>query len=129
MNDSIADFLIRIKNACLAKKRKVSAPYSKFKEELAKILKTERFLEKIEVEGDQSKKQLILTLPEKEGKVSLLEVERISKSGRRVYIKSKNIRSFSRGLGIVIISTPSGLMTAKEAVKKNLGGEIICKIT
>lgn len=128
MNDPIADLLIRIKNAALSGHKTVVAPYSKVKESLVNVLKKEGFLERIEVSEDEKKKQLTLTLVEQKGKRVLIEVKRISKPGRRVYVKAKDIRVLKRGLGIVIISSPAGLITADEALKKNLGGEVVCKI-
>jgi len=128
MNDPIADLLIRIKNASLSGHKVVSAPYSKIKESLANILKKEGFLEEIEVLEDKKKKQLTLTLVEQKEKPLLIEVKRISKPGRRVYVKSKDIKVLKRGLGTLIISSPEGLVTGDEALKKNLGGEVVCKV-
>lgn len=126
--DPIADLLIRIKNATLSGHKTVLVPYSKPKESLANILQREGFLEKVETSGDKKKKNLALTLVEKKGEPRLLEVKRISKPGRRVYIKAKDVEKMKRGLGTIIISSPEGLVTGKEALKKNLGGELICKI-
>lgn len=128
MSDPIADLLIRIKNAALSGHKTVEAPFSKVKENLAKILLKEGFLNKVELGGTDKKRNLILTLVGKEGENIPIEVKKISKPGRRVYVKAKGIKLLSRGLGLVIISTPFGLMTNKEALKKNLGGEVICKI-
>lgn len=128
MTDPIADLLIRIKNASLANRKTVSVPYSKMKENLANVLKREGFLEGTEILEDEGKKQMVLTLSGQKDKPLKIEVKRISKSGRRVYVKSKDIRSLKRGLGTLIISSPEGLVTADEALKKNLGGEVVCKI-
>jgi len=124
----IADLLIRIKNSALAGNKLVEMPYSKVKENLAKILQKEGFLSKTEVKEVGAKKELVLTLAEENGKVRLIDVKNISKPGRRVYVKAKGIKLLSRGLGLVIISTPAGLMTHKEAIKGNVGGEVFCKI-
>lgn len=126
--DPIADLLIRIKNAALSGHRTVEAPFSKMKENLAKILLREGYLSKVELGGSNKKKNLVLTLAEKEGKNIPLEVKKISKPGRKVYVKAKKVKLLARGLGLVIISTPLGLMTHKEVLKKNLGGEVVCKI-
>lgn len=128
ISDPIADFLIRIKNATLAGRRKVTAPYSVMKEKLAKVLQDEGFVEKVEVTKDGPKKELVITLNEKRGRTRPVEVKVISKPGRRVYLKAKDIRPLRRGLGVTVISTPSGLMSHKQALKKNLGGEVICRI-
>lgn len=125
--DNIADFLIRIKNASLAQQPKLSCPFTKFNEELAKILKEEGFLEKIEVNGEKVDKKIDMTLTKDKNKINIIDVKRVSKPGRRVYIKSKGIRAI-RGIGITIISTPKGLMSARKALKNGLGGEVVCKV-
>lgn len=126
--DPIADFLIRIKNAALAKRGIVLVPYSKLKENIALVLQKSGFLSKVEVKENAGKKQLILSLVEEDGKLRLVEVKRISKPGRRVYVKAADVKTYMRGLGTVIISTPAGVLTGREALKKNLGGEVICKV-
>lgn len=126
--DPIADLLTRIKNAALSGHKTVSAPHSKIKESLANVLKKEGFLEEVEVLEDKNKKQLVLTLVEQKEKPLLIEVKRISKPGRRVYVKAKDVSVLKRGLGTVIISSQEGLITGDEALKKNLGGEVVCKI-
>ena len=128
MNDKISDFLIRIKNASMAGIRRVVIPHSKGIESLANVLKNEGLLETVEVAAEKNKKNLIVTIGLVGETVRPLEVKRISKPGRKMYIKAKDIKKSSRGLGILVISTPKGLMANKEAVKNNLGGEIICKI-
>ncbi len=125
--DNIADFLIRIKNASMAQQPSLSCPFTKFNEELAKILKEEGFLEKIEVNGEKVDKKIDMTLTKDKNKINIIDVKRVSKPGRRVYIKSKGIRAI-RGIGITIISTPKGLMSAKKALKNGLGGEVVCKV-
>lgn len=128
MNDPIADLLIRIKNASLSGHKVVSVPHSKIKENLANVLKKEGFLVGVEVLEDKKKKQMTLTLAEEKEKPLLIEVKRISKPGKRVYVKSKDIKVLKRGLGTLIISSPEGLVTGDEALKKNLGGEVVCKV-
>jgi len=124
----IADLLIRIKNATLAHQKSVRVPYSRLKESLAKVLQKEGVLEKVEISGEGVTKELHLILGEEKGQVRPFEVKIISKPGRRIYCKAKDIRTLSRGLGIVVLSTSKGLMTGKEALKKKLGGEVICKL-
>lgn len=127
MNDTISDFLIRIKNAGLAGNKNVVLPYSKIKENLGKILKEKGYLEKLQIIEEEGRKQLVLTLSSEGGKVRRIEVKRISKSGCRVYMGAKDLKRL-RGRGSSIVSTSAGLMTAKQAVKKNVGGEVICKV-
>lgn len=128
ISDPIADLLIRIKNASMAGNKSVSVPYSGVKENLAKILQTEGYLKKVAVTGKGAKKELVLNLSEEKGKPRPFEVKRISKPGRRVYVKAREISTFRRGLGIIVVSTPQGLMTGKEALAKKLGGELVCKV-
>lgn len=128
MSDSIADFLIRIKNASMSGRAVVTMPFSRTKESLANVLKKEDFLQKVEVSEAENKKYLTLTLvPEGKG-LRIIEVKRISKPGRRVYVKAKDVKKLRKGLGMTVISSPSGLLTDREAIKKNLGGEVLCKI-
>jgi len=128
ISDPIADFLIRIKNATLAGKKSVLIPYSRFKENLAKILQDEGLVKKVEVINEESKRNLLVTLAKEGEKLLPITVKIISKPGRRVYLKAKNLAIFRRGRGITILSTPAGLMTDNEALKRKLGGEVICKI-
>lgn len=127
VTDPIADFLIRIKNACLVKKKLVEMPWSKMKEKMAEILVKEGFLKSAKVKGEKFK---ILALELKYGgkRPAITEVKRISKPGVRIYEKVNKIPKVRQGVGITIISTPQGLMTDKEARKNHQGGEIICQI-
>lgn len=126
--DTVADFLIRIKNSSLAGKQILQAPFSNFNYRIAEILKKEGFLEKADLVEENGRKKLALCLAKKEKKLSKIEVKRISKPGRRVYVKASDLKKL-HGIWVTIISTPQGLFNAKEALKKNLGGEIICKIS
>jgi len=128
MSDTIANFLIGVKNAALVGKKEVIVPHSKVKENLAKILINEGFLSKAEVDKNGGKKNLKVFLKDKGSRIRKIEINRFSKPGRRVYIQARRI-GLIRGKGVVIVSTPQGLLTAKEARKKNLGGELICKVS
>lgn len=142
LSDPIADFLARIKNGYLARKKEMIVPYSKLKENLAKILVEEGYLKEgkrqkarlpsLQQAGGQakSKKQdeLILTLKYEGKKPALTDVQRVSKPGLRIYVGKRKIPKVLGGLGIVIISTSKGLMTDKQARKKGLGGELVCKV-
>ena len=125
--DVVSDFLIRIKNAALAGKQTVFSPYSKNNQALAEILQKQGFLEKTEVTEEEKVKKLKITLPKKGHKIYPFDVKRISKPGRRVYFQTADLKKL-RGLWVTIISTPAGLMEAREAIKNNHGGEVICKI-
>ena len=127
VNDPIGDMLIRIKNGYLARKDVVEVSYSKMKEEIAKLLVKEGYLKKFKIENLKFK---ILKLELKyEGKKPVIEgVKRISKPGVRIYAKAGEIPKVKYGFGITIVSTSKGIMTGREAKKKNLGGEVICQV-
>ncbi len=129
VTDPIADFLIRIKNAYLVKKKLVEMPWSKIKEKMAQILVKEGFLKSAKVRTENSKFKILELELKYEGKKAVLnEVKRISKPGVRIYTKFNKIARVRQGVGITIVSTPKGLMTDKEARKNHQGGEIICQI-
>lgn len=129
LHDPIADFLTRLRNALSAGIDTVSAPSSKLKYRIAKILEAEGLIESVEETVDGSRKTLILTLryDGKRGKIRSLK--RISKPGLRIYRKANELPRVMSDLGFAIISTPAGLMTNKEARRRKLGGEVLCEIT
>jgi len=130
-SDPIADFCTRIRNGYMARKLKIQIPYSKLKEEMAKVLNEQGYLKEFKVQGSRLKAKRNITIElkyDKKGKPVLTKIERISKPGLRVYKGSQNIPRVLSGLGIAIVSTPKGLLTGKQAKKQNLGGEIICKV-
>lgn len=126
-NDSIADLLTRIRNAGTARRTHLAMPYSKMKEQVAKILQDNGFIEAVKVtNGERGFKSLELTLsadPE-----TITRLDRVSKPGRRVYTAAKDIPLVLGGRGLVILSTSGGVMTGREARKKGLGGELICQV-
>lgn len=123
----VADTLVKIKNAQAVKKKTVSFPFSNFRYDLCKILKDEGFVE--EVKGrERYKKRIVIRLKYKEDEPKIHDIKIISKPGRRIYLKKKKLYLPKKGYGILIVSTPKGLMTSREAKKMNLGGEVICEI-
>ena len=125
MTDPIADMLTRIRNKNQNRDKLVSMPTSKMKEQIAKILKEEGFIEEFKVED----KTLTLTLKYANNKERVITgLKRISKPGLRVYAKADEIPTVLNGLGIAILSTPNGVITDKEARKNNVGGEVIAYI-
>jgi small subunit ribosomal protein S8 len=138
MTDPIADMLTRIRNASLVKKDHIILPMSKVKFNIAKILEKEGFISKAEVipGGKELKKnktskfdQIKIDLSYRnDGRPRISSLKRISKPGCRVYVDKDNIKKVLNGIGISIISTSSGIMTGREARKKNIGGELICEI-
>ena len=129
VSDPIADMLTRIRNANTMCYKEVEVPTSKIKLEIAKILKEEGFIEDYKNEKRDVQNMIILTLkyaPNKERVITGLK--RISKPGLRVYAKAEEMPKVLNGLGIAIISTPKGLMTAKAARKAQVGGEVLAYI-
>lgn len=125
--DPIADLLIRIKNAARARKETVLLPYSKVKEQILVNLKKKKFIEDYSVETGEKEyfKSLLITLSNEHRDI---ETKRISKPGQRIYVRAGEIKKVNGGLGILIISTPKGIVTDDEARKMHLGGEVICEI-
>jgi small subunit ribosomal protein S8 len=128
MTDPISDMIIRIINAQAVSHPTVSVPFSDFKYEIAKILEKEGFLNKVEEKGKKVKKLIEITLKYNDKIPAISGLRRISKPGQRIYSEAKEIKKVKGGYGMSIISTPSGLMTNKEARKKKIGGEIILEI-
>lgn len=128
ISDPIADMCARIKNAYQVRQKNLTIPFSKMKEEIAKILVAEGFIKEMKIEGKDKEKRIILTLLYKKKQPAMTGIKRISRPGMRAYVKANKISPVLSGLGISIISTSQGLMTSRQARKKNLGGEIICSI-
>lgn len=126
--DPIADMLARIRNAIAVGKAEVSLPHSKIKEDVAKLLKSNNFIDEVKTEKALIGKSLNLTLnsPTKNARIS--EIVRISRPGRRSYAAVKDIPKVKQGRGIVIVSTSKGVMTGDQATSKKIGGELICKV-
>ena len=128
MTDPIADMLTRIRNAQQARHESVVVPSSKIKGEIARILKNEGFIRDYELpkENERDIKVHLRYSGKREPVVTGLK--RVSKPGLRIYAKSKDMPRILGGLGIAIVSTPQGLMTATDARRANVGGEIICYV-
>jgi small subunit ribosomal protein S8 len=131
MVDPISDMLTQIRNAQAIGHTTVDLPFSKIKFSLAEILAKEGLIKKISKKGRGIKRKLEIELLYEDKKNAIPKInqlKRISKPGKREYIKAKDIHPVLAGRGINIISTSKGLMTGKEARKKELGGEILCEI-
>lgn len=123
--DPLADMLTRIRNAQAVQKDEVSMPHSSVKESVAKILKDNGYISDINVKKDGFRKEMTLTLS---NEVHITEIARVSKPGRRVYAKVKDIPTIKHGRGMVIMSTSKGVMAGKDAKEQKLGGEVLCKV-
>jgi small subunit ribosomal protein S8 len=129
MNYLIADFIIRIKNSALAKRKDVILPFSNINREIGKVLVKEGFLESIKEQGETGKKELKAVVSYDDRMPVMTDVEVISKPSLRVYSTNKRILEIGkRGRRKVVVSTSQGVMTALEASKKGLGGEVLFAI-
>ncbi len=127
--DTIAEFLTRIRNAGTARHEKVDVPASKMRAGLAEILVNNGLIRSYKVAKDSKQGVMRVYLKYNEtGEHVINKIERISRPGRRVYVKATEIPAVRSGLGMTILSTSQGLMSGKEAQKKNLGGELLCKV-
>ena len=126
--DPIADMFTRVLNASRAGKESVIIPHSRLKAEIARLLKDRGFIQDIEKKGKKVRKFLELTLRYKNKTPVLSGLLRVSKTSRRVYAKSGAIAKMQGSDGMLIISTPKGLMTGEEARGQKLGGEVIGKV-
>jgi small subunit ribosomal protein S8 len=127
--DPISDMLTQIKNATMVKKPAVDFPFSNLKMGIAKILQREGYLKSVVKKGKKIKKVLACDLIYGEdGESKIHDVARVSKLSCRVYIGVKELKPIRQGNGLMILSTPKGIMTDKEAKETNVGGEVLFKI-
>ncbi len=129
MTDPIADMLARIRNASLVRHKTVEVPASKMKLAIVKILKEEGYIEdyRFVPEGPQGKIEIVLKYDDNKRPV-IAGMRKISKPGRRVYVKKDELPKVMGGYGIAIISTSQGIMTDHEARRRGIGGEVICEV-
>lgn len=126
--DPIGDMLTRIRNALMRRRESVELPHSKLKEQLAKILVKEGYLESAKnfKESGRPGKMIHLDLKYEDGGSAIFKIKRVSKPGQRIYSTAKKLSRKFRG--ITVVSTSQGLMTDKQARKKGLGGELVCEV-
>lgn len=125
MTDTIADLLTRIRNAQGARKDTVVLPYSKLKLQICEKLVEFNYISAVKVLKGESFDNLEVTLDADRHPLTL---KRVSRPGQRIYKKAKELRTVKNGLGILILSTPKGVITNFEAKKHNVGGEVLCLI-
>jgi small subunit ribosomal protein S8 len=129
MNDPIADMLARLHNAAVVRHPQVVMPASKMRVAIAKILKDEGFVDKLEVTRDRPQAMLKVWLRYDTARKPVLSgTKRVSKPGRRIYASKRDIPWVRNGLGVAIVSTTKGVMTGARAKKEGLGGEILCEV-
>jgi small subunit ribosomal protein S8 len=129
VSDPIADLLTCIRNACKAKHKKVDVPTSKTKAEVVRVLLREKYINNFKSIDDKKRGLLRIYLKYDQKERPVIQgIERVSKPGRRVYIRRHEVPKVQGGLGTALISTPSGIMTDQEARDEGLGGEYLCRI-
>ncbi len=129
MTDPIADYLTRIRNAITAGKKTVDIPASNMKKEISRILYEQKFIRNYIIidDGPQTTIRVFLKYTP-EGNSVIHELKRISKPGLRHYTNTRSMPRVKNNMGIAILTTSKGLMTAREAKRQNVGGEVLCTI-
>ena len=127
VTDPISDFLVRLQNASMARKAEVSIPFSQMKRSIAEILAREGYVGEVDAKSKKGS-ALTLSLVYKDGRPAIQGVKRISKPSRRMYMGVRDVRPVKRGYGLLVLSTPAGILTGKEARAKRVGGEVLFEI-
>jgi small subunit ribosomal protein S8 len=128
VSDPIADMLTRIRNALLVRHESVLMPSSRIKLAIAKLLKEEGFITDYGVVKGKPQNMLKIQLKYKDGTPVILDMEKVSRPGLKVYMKRQEIPRVYGGLGIAVVSTSKGIVTGSKAWRMGLGGEIICYV-
>jgi small subunit ribosomal protein S8 len=140
VNDSISDMVCRVRNGCLAKKSIVAMPVTRVNQQIARILEQEGFIQSFFLSMEEFKPTLTLRLKYRSkqflekgryvtSKTSCItNLKRISKPGLRIYTNHKEIPRILGGAGVVLLSTPSGVLTDREARVRGIGGEVLCSV-
>jgi len=128
MSDPIADMLTRIRNGQSASKAEVTMPASNMKQSIAKVLKDEGYISDYSV-SEGAKAEMSVSLKYYDGKPVIDTIQRMSRPGLRIYKNKDELPSILNGLGIVIVSTSTGMMTDRAARAAGIGGELICSVS
>ena len=128
LTDPVSDFLTRLKNACRAGLEDFSAPHSKLKADIAKILEQEGYIWNYEVVTSGQFPEIKVKVRYSDDRPVLTDLKRVSRPGRREYVGSGKIPRVLNGLGISILSTSRGVMTGARAKRENLGGEVLAYV-
>ena len=126
MTDPIADLLTRIRNGQSARKAEVQLGSSRLKAAIAKVLKEEGYIADFRVDADSGKTRLTIGLKYFEGRPVIDRLERVSRPGLRIYRGKDELPKILGGMGTVIVSTPKGVMTDRQARSIGQGGEVLC---
>lgn len=128
LNDPLGDLLTRIRNGQQMGKSKISAPASKLRANVLDVLKREGYIRDFRLQEENGFPALEIELKYHDGLPVIREIARVSKPGRRVYSKIKELPRYYNGLGIQILSTPRGVLSDNEARAANVGGEVLCRV-
>jgi small subunit ribosomal protein S8 len=127
MTDPVSDMLTRIRNAALARHERTLVPASQLKKHIAEILKLEGFIADVRQEDDP--RNLTIVLKYGRDRTSAIDgIRRVSRPGRRVYVRHDRIPRVLSGMGVAILSTSRGVMSDKEARRQKVGGELLCEV-
>jgi small subunit ribosomal protein S8 len=127
--DPIAELLTRIRNAMRARYNKVEIAHSKLREAICRVLVAEGFLARMETTGESYKKKLVLGLRYSASREAVIRgIQRVSKPSIRRYAGAQTMPRISGGIGLHLVSTPLGVMTDREARRRNVGGEVLLKV-
>jgi len=128
MTDPVSDMLTRIRNAALARHERTHVPASGLKKHIAEILKSEGFIADVRTNEDDPR-QLTIVLKYGRDRSSAIDgIRRVSRPGRRVYVRHDHIPRVLSGMGVAILSTSRGVMSDKEARRLKVGGELLCEV-
>ena len=128
LTDPIADMFNRIRNGGTARKAAVDVPWSRHKEEIARVLQTEGYLDEVSVEREGHPVLRIGLRYDAKRRPVINGLQRVSRPSLRVYVGAQDIPAVRRGLGVNVLSTSRGVLPDREARKQGVGGEIICKV-
>ena len=127
--DPIGDMITRIRNAQLRTLYNVKVPSSKYRAKILEVLKQEGYISNYKLLPDsKNKSSLVVDLKYYNGLPVIKEIKRVSRPGRRVYVRADSIPKIQNGLGLAIVSTSMGIMSDSDARTKKVGGEIICRV-
>ena len=128
MTDPVSDMLTRIRNAALARHERTQVPASLLKKHIAEILKSEGYIADVR-DSEEDPRNLTIVLKYGRDRSSAIDgIKRVSRPGRRVYVRHDHIPRVLQGMGVAILSTSRGVMSDKEARRQKVGGELLCEV-
>ena len=126
--DTVGEFLTRIRNATMAGHEKVDIPSSNLRKGLAEALQQSGYIRAFKVADDGKQKLMRVYIKYHGKRRAISHIERVSRPSRRVYVKASQLKPVRSGFGLAILSTNQGILTDSQAIEKNLGGEVLCRV-